>query len=120
LANEICTPCCQAALDPYPVWQQDVRMGLVCPHCHKLIGQQRAGIHMSPAKAALFDRLRAAGDLGISAQELADGFYRGRKTRNCVSQHLKQLADLLEETAWEVACEGRSRAARRYLRRRGK
>jgi hypothetical protein len=59
-----------------------------------------------------------AGEVGISARELTDDHYRGKKTRNCVSQHIKQLNDLLEETDWVIACDGRSWLARRYLRRR--
>lgn len=89
-----------------------------CPHCHQHISSQRAGVVMSPLKAALFDYLKSAGDVGTSAHELVDGFFQGSVSRNCASQHLKQLDDLLQETSYEIVCEGRSRAARRYLQRR--
>jgi 2-polyprenyl-6-methoxyphenol hydroxylase-like FAD-dependent oxidoreductase len=90
----------------------------VCPHCHQHIGMERLGVPMSPLKARLFDRIKAAGVVGISARELTDDLYRDTKTRNCVSQHIKQLNDLLEETDWVIACDGRSWLARRCLRRR--
>jgi len=73
---------------------------------------------MSPLKATLFDYLKSVGDVGTSAHELVDDFFQGSVSRNCASQHLKQLDDLLQETSYQIVCEGRSRAARRYLRRR--
>lgn len=90
----------------------------VCPHCHQHISVERLGVRLSPLKAQLLDRIKAAGAVGISPRELVDDLYRGNKTRNCVSQHIKQLNDLLEETDWMIACDGRSRHARRSLRRR--
>jgi hypothetical protein len=75
---------------------------------------------MSPLKAALFDHLKAMAEVGTSAHEVADNLFQGRITRNCASQHIKQLNDLLEETPYEIVCEGRSVASRRYLRRRRK
>jgi hypothetical protein len=63
----------------------------VCPHCHQHIAVERLGVRLSPLKARLFDRIKAAGEIGISARELVDDLYRGSKTRNCLSQHIKQL-----------------------------
>jgi hypothetical protein len=89
-----------------------------CPHCHQHIRVERLGVRLSPLKARLLDRIKAAGEVGISARELTDDLYAGNKTRNCVSQHIKQINDLLEETDWVIASAGRSWLARRYLRRR--
>ena len=91
---------------------------MICSHCGRHIGSQRAGVAMSPLKATLFDYLKSVGDVGTSAHELVDDFFQGSVSRNCASQHLKQLDDLLQGTLYQIVCEGRSRAARRYLRRR--
>lgn len=90
----------------------------VCPTCHQHIAVERLGVAMSPLKARLFDHIRRAGDAGVSVHELVDDLWRGKISRNCASQHVKQLDDLLAETSFEIATEGRSRRARRYLRRR--
>ena len=93
-------------------------MATVCPTCHQPITIERLGVRMSPLKARLVDRIKQSGDLGITVRELIDDLFGGARTRNCVSQHLKHINDLLEETDWVIGSDGRGNRSRRYLRRR--
>jgi hypothetical protein len=48
----------------------------ICPHCHQTIGAMRLGVRMTPLKAAIVDRIKAAGDIGVSSDEIIADLYR--------------------------------------------
>src|SRR5262249_34591206 len=50
----------------------------VCPRCHQSVDDIRLGVRLTPLKAALFDRIKAAGDIGISTTEIIQEVYRDR------------------------------------------
>src|SRR5262245_30953696 len=49
-----------------------------CPHCHQNITSERLGVPMPLLKARIFDRIKSAGDLGISSAEIIFDLYHER------------------------------------------
>src|SRR5262245_19756418 len=49
-----------------------------CPHCHQPIDDIRLGVRLTPLKAAIVDRIKAAGDIGTTTTEIVDDVYRDR------------------------------------------
>jgi len=41
-----------------------------CPTCHQFLGEVRFGVRLTPLKARIVDRIKAAGDIGVSSEEL--------------------------------------------------
>jgi hypothetical protein len=81
-----------------------------CPHCHQPIRQERAGVHLGPVKVHIFDALKAAGDIGVSAEELIHQLAHegmGAKSRHTIKAHIYQLNELLAGTDCRVASDGR-------------
>jgi hypothetical protein len=60
----------------------------------------RCGIRLPVLKAAIFDVIRAAGDIGASKDEILDRAYadRRRPSPESVKSHINQLNDMLVET----------------------
>jgi hypothetical protein len=46
-----------------------------CPTCHQPFAVERLGVRLTPLKAALFDRIKCAGDIGVSSTELVGELY---------------------------------------------
>lgn len=93
----------------------------VCPKCHQIISTERLGVRMPPLKARLVDMIKAAGDIGISSQELHFELYRGYgrlRSKHNVRNHIGQINVMLEDTAWIIVSDGRSINALWTLRRR--
>jgi hypothetical protein len=88
----------------------------VCPHCHQQIAHERLGVRLTPLKAAIVDRIKRAGDLGISSEGLVHDLYFDRKpvSMTTLKAHVFQINDLLEQTDWVIASDRR----RWFLRRR--
>lgn len=97
-----------------------MRADLVCPHCHQPMRYVRAGVHLGPTKTRIFDLLRAAGDVGVSSEELIfaladDG--AGPKNRNTIKAHIYQTNELLAGTDYGIVSD-RARPRRWQLARR--
>ena len=62
-------------------------------------------MHLPPIKAAIFDAIKASGELGVRSREIINSeIYRDRKKPRTVSirSHINQINDLLEETDWRI------------------
>jgi hypothetical protein len=91
-------------------------MTLCCPQCHQPIAIERLGVRLTPLKAAIFDRIRRAGDVGVSSTELVGELYDNRVTGNTIKAHVWQINQVLAETAHVIRSDGRVW----FLRRRGR
>jgi hypothetical protein len=93
----------------------------ICPVCHQPIRELRVGVRLPPIKARLFDLIKAAGSIGVSAQELHSDLYRGYgrpRSKHNIRNHIWQINDILEESNWIIVADGRGQYARWYLQRR--
>jgi hypothetical protein len=88
----------------------------VCPHCHQQIAHERLGVRLTPLKAAIVDRIKRAGDVGISSEGLVHDLYFDRKpvSMTTLKAHVFQINELLAATDWVIASDRR----RWFLRRR--
>jgi hypothetical protein len=95
-------------------------MTSLCPHCRQPLPEFRLGVRLPPLKARIVDMVKAAGDIGISASEIHDEVYRGERARrpNTVGVHIFQINELLADTNWVIASDGRGPFARWLLLRR--
>jgi hypothetical protein len=85
-------------------------MTACCPLCHQPISTLRFGVRLPPHKAALVDRIKAAGDPGISTAELIGGeLYRDRRPVHptTIKAHVDQINDLLRDSGWRIASDRR-------------
>jgi hypothetical protein len=83
-------------------------MTTICPHCHQPIGTMRLGVRLTPLKASIVDRIKAAGDVGISSEELMFTLWeRDAVCVDTVKAHVWQINEVLEETDWAVRSDGR-------------
>jgi hypothetical protein len=95
-----------------------------CPHCGQPLASMRLGVRLpAVVKSVLFDAVKAAGDIGISRDELLDQVYADRKrpTPATIKAHVQQINDLLLETDFQIRADrGRftDGAPRFYLVRR--
>ena len=94
-----------------------------CPHCGQPLASMRLGVRLPAViKGVLFDTVKAAGDIGISRDELLDQVYADRKrpTPATIKAHVQQINDLLAETEFEIKADGRRHhgGSRYYLVRR--
>jgi hypothetical protein len=89
----------------------------VCPRCHQSVDDIRLGVRLTPLKASLFDRIKAAGDIGISTTEIIQAVYRDRSPikETAIKSHVNQINDLLAGTEWRI----RSDRRRWFLHRDG-
>jgi hypothetical protein len=97
-------------------------MTACCPFCHQTLGTQRLGVRLPRLKAEIVDAIKAAGDLGISRDELMHTVYRDRSCPSpaTIKAHVAQLNDLLAETSFVIRADGRRfrDGSRYYLTRR--
>jgi hypothetical protein len=72
-------------------------MTTCCPVCHQPINEIRLGAQMTPLKAAIVDRIKAAGDLGVTTTEIIGEVYRDRSPIDptTIKAHMSQINDLL-------------------------
>jgi hypothetical protein len=90
-------------------------MNVCCPHCHQTITAMRLGVRLTPRKAAIVDAIKAAGDIGISSEELKYVLWdRDTVCVDTVKAHIWQINEVLEETDWII----RSDSRRWFLSRR--
>jgi hypothetical protein len=85
----------------------------LCPHCHQPIRSPvRLGVSLPPRKAALFDAVKAAGDVGISSAELRTQVWDGKRCPHNVKSHMWQINTMIESTGYRITADGRGRFAR--------
>jgi hypothetical protein len=91
-------------------------MNMCCPFCHQTIGTMRFGVRLPQLKAAIVDRIKAAGDLGVASDEIIADLYRDRRPvqPTTIKVHVEQINSVLEETDWVI----RSDSRRWFLSRR--
>ena len=79
-----------------------------CPQCHQNIQVERFGVPMPPLKAAIIDRIRAAGDLGVTSTEVIADLYRDRAQvqPTTIKAHVSQINDLLAASDWLIYTTG--------------
>jgi hypothetical protein len=77
---------------------------MTCPYCH---AGERFGIRLPALKAAILDRIRRAGDTGVTSIEIMSDLYRDRRSVSfrTIKAHVWQLNSLLEETDWIIRSE---------------
>jgi hypothetical protein len=65
---------------------------------------------MGPTKVALFDMLHAAGEIGMSSEEIGyrlDQLEAGKNNRNSIKANMYQLRELLEGSEYRVMTDRR-------------
>jgi hypothetical protein len=99
-------------------------MTACCPFCHQTIGTLRFGVRLPQLKAAIVDRIKAAGDIGVSSDEIIADLYRDRRSirTTTIKAHVDQINNLLINTTWRIASDHRRwflsrRSAPRVLER---
>jgi hypothetical protein len=92
----------------------------VCPHCGQAIAHERLGVVLTPLKAAIVDRIKRAGDLGISSEGLVHELYFERKPvgMTTIKAHVWQINELLAGTDWVIESDRRRWFLRRKQMRR--
>jgi hypothetical protein len=80
-----------------------------CPHCHQPTGNLRLGVRLTPLKTAIVDRIKTAGDIGVTTGEIVSDLYRDRSAVNptTIKAHVNQINDLLAETTWRIRSDRR-------------
>jgi hypothetical protein len=80
-----------------------------CPTCQQPLYDRRFGVRLPPLKAAIFDAIEAAGELGIKSDEIANAIYEGRRRAGlaCIKAHVAQINDLLVETDFHIVSDRR-------------
>jgi hypothetical protein len=84
-------------------------MTATCPHCHQPYSQARLGVRLPQLKAEIVDRIRTAGDIGVSSAEIIADLYRERRPVHSatVRNHVHQINDLLSSTNWCITSDRR-------------
>lgn len=80
-----------------------------CPHCHRPYTTERASVPLPPLKAAIFDAIKAAGEIGISSQDLIGSVYETPRSLVTIKSHIHQLNDLLDGTGLRIVSERQGR-----------
>jgi hypothetical protein len=79
---------------------------MACPYCHSV---ERFGVRLSPLKAAILDRIRRAGDTGVTSIEIVSDLYHDRRSVSLttVKAHVWQINDLLAASHWQIRSDRR-------------
>jgi hypothetical protein len=68
----------------------------------------RLGVLLPPRKTAIFDAIKASGDVGISSSTLRHQVWREQhRSRHNVKVHVSQLNVLIAQTGYRIVAEGR-------------
>jgi hypothetical protein len=82
----------------------------ICPTCHRPIQSKQFGIFWPPLKLAILSAIVAAGEIGISSEEILNVAYEGRKRPHptSIKSHAQQINSILEDEAsqWRVISDG--------------
>jgi hypothetical protein len=71
------------------------------------VRHERVGIYLPLLKARIFDAVKAAGDIGISTEELRGTAWERPPKPETVKAHVWQLNSILEETDWRIVSRDR-------------
>jgi hypothetical protein len=79
-----------------------------CPTCGTP-AHVRVGIRLPARKAAIFDAIKAAGEIGVSSRELVTAVYCGGEARrqSVIKSHVWQINSVLEETDFRIVSDGK-------------
>lgn len=94
-----------------------MRQDTICPNCRQPIRYARVGVQLSNIKARLFDMLHAAGDIGVSLDEMRNTLVvegKSHCTPHSVKSHISQMRDVLADAGWAITCD-RHRPPRWFL-----
>jgi hypothetical protein len=80
-----------------------------CPECHQLVATERFGVRLPPLKAAIVDKIKAAGDLGVPSSEIITDLYSDRRpvSATTIKAHVSQINDQLVSTNWHIRSDRR-------------
>jgi hypothetical protein len=81
-------------------------MNTCCPLCHQTLGAMRFGVRLPALKAEIVDRIKAAGDVGVTSAEIISDLYADRRPvrPTCIKAHVEQInSDFLIDTDWRIA-----------------
>jgi hypothetical protein len=69
----------------------------------------RFGVRLPRLKAEIVDRIKTAGDIGVSSDEIIADLYRDRRAvqPTTIKAHVDQINDLLMNTDWRIASDHR-------------
>jgi hypothetical protein len=69
----------------------------------------RFGVRLPQLKAAIVDRIKSAGDIGVASDEIIADLYRDRRPVHAatIKVHVNQINDLLLSTDWRIASDHR-------------
>jgi hypothetical protein len=84
-------------------------MNICCLFCHQTVGTMRFGVRLPQLKAAIVDRIKSAGDIGVTSDEIIADLYRDRRPVHptTIKAHVDQINDLLLSTDWRIASDHR-------------
>jgi hypothetical protein len=86
-----------------------------CPRCHQPIRRERFGVYLPELKGRIVDAIAAAGDIGISAEELGYACWPDKAVSpHTVKAHIYQINDAFADSGVRIRSE-RGPAARHYL-----
>jgi hypothetical protein len=90
-------------------------MNTHCPHCHQPIAPERFGVRLPLLKTAILDRIKRAGEIGVSSTEIITDVYCDRRPvkLTVIKAHVDQINDQLCSTDWRIESDHR----RWFLRR---
>jgi hypothetical protein len=84
-------------------------MTTCCPHCHRPLWDIRFGQIMTPLKGQIVDSIKAAGNVGITSEQLIAALYRDRRPikPTCIKSHVDQINDRLASTDYQITSDRR-------------
>jgi hypothetical protein len=77
----------------------------LCAACGQPLRTQRGGVFMSPLKAAIWDAIVVAGDVGLSTADLMrlPVWHRRKRVKPVtVRMHVLQINDVLAASPWRI------------------
>jgi hypothetical protein len=78
---------------------------MTCPMCH---ATERCGVRMPALKAAIFDRIKAGGDVGATSVKIIADIYGDRREvkPTAIKSHVNQINDALVATDFRIRSDG--------------
>jgi hypothetical protein len=88
----------------------------VCQACGQPVRFVRCGIRLPAHKAAIFDMINRAGDLGISSEEITRELYGDRRpvSKYTIKAHVWQINEPLADTGYCIVSDRRNWFLRKH------
>lgn len=82
----------------------------LCQSCGQPVRFLRCGIRLTALKAAIFDLIKRAGDLGITSEEITRELYGDRRPvgKYTIKAHVWQINEVLAETDYAIVSDRRN------------